>query len=89
MSKMAKEVKNFKINEKMNEVINYMGGTSYKVNPLDTLKMVTASSIFGEPQYYRKGEFAKKGGTGIITDIDHLKDALEGKAGTIIVRKTL
>ncbi|MBR0431342.1 carbamate kinase [Candidatus Saccharibacteria bacterium] len=28
--------------------------------------------------------FAKKGGTGIITDIDHLKDALLGKAGTII-----
>lgn len=28
--------------------------------------------------------FAKKGGTGIITDIDHLKLALEGKAGTII-----
>ena len=28
--------------------------------------------------------FAKKGGVGIITDIDHLKDALSGKAGTII-----
>lgn len=30
--------------------------------------------------------FAKKGGTGIITDIDHLKDALKGKAGTIITK---
>ena len=29
--------------------------------------------------------FAKKGGAGIITDIDHLKEALAGKAGTIIV----
>lgn len=29
-------------------------------------------------------KFAKHGGIGIITDIDHLKDALKGKAGTII-----
>ena len=39
-------------------VTNFMGGTSYEVNPLDTLKMISASSIFGEPQYYRDGEFA-------------------------------
>lgn len=38
-------------------VINYMGGISYEVNPLMTLKMVSTSSIFGEPQYYRDGEF--------------------------------
>ncbi|MEE0887981.1 MAG: hypothetical protein U0L97_02095, partial [Candidatus Saccharimonadaceae bacterium] len=30
--------------------------------------------------------FAQKGGTGIITDITHLKDALKGKSGTIITR---
>ena len=29
-------------------------------------------------------KFAKKGGTGIITDIEHLKEALQEKAGTII-----
>jgi len=29
-------------------------------------------------------KFAKHGGTGIITDIDHLRDALKDKAGTII-----
>ncbi len=29
-------------------------------------------------------KFAEKGGVGIITDIDHLKDALSEKAGTII-----
>lgn len=34
-------------------VVNYMGGDSYVINPLDTLKMITASSIFGEPAYYR------------------------------------
>lgn len=36
-------------------VTNFMGGTSYKVNPLDTLRIVAASSIFGEPAYYRDG----------------------------------
>ncbi len=35
-------------------VTNFMGGDSYKVNPLDTLKLVAASSIFGEASYYRK-----------------------------------
>ena len=34
-------------------VVNFMGGVSYKLNPLETLKMISASSIFGEPQYYR------------------------------------
>ena len=29
-------------------------------------------------------KFAKKGGVGIITDIEHLSEALQGKAGTII-----
>lgn len=29
-------------------------------------------------------KFAEKGGIGIITDIEHLKEALQGKAGTII-----
>jgi hypothetical protein len=36
-------------------VQNFMGGTSYTLNPLDTLRIVAASSIFGEPQYYRDG----------------------------------
>ncbi len=40
---------------KKDTVVNFMGGESYRVNPLDTLKMITASSIFGEPSYYRKG----------------------------------
>ena len=31
-------------------------------------------------------KFAERGGTGIITDIDHLKDALADKAGTIITK---
>ena len=36
-----------------NAVKNFMGGTSYTLNPLDTLRIVAASSIFGEPSYYR------------------------------------
>lgn len=41
-------------------VENFMGGTSYTLKPLDTLKIIAASSIFGEPQYYRDGEGSKK-----------------------------
>jgi hypothetical protein len=36
-------------------VENFMGGNSYKLSPLQTLKIVAASSIFGEPQYYKNG----------------------------------
>ncbi|MDO4867770.1 MAG: TROVE domain-containing protein [Clostridia bacterium] len=35
---------------------NFMGGISYTVNPLDALKLISASSIFGEPQYYRDSD---------------------------------
>jgi hypothetical protein len=72
MSNKVKETKERKIFDKMKPVTNYMGGTSYKMNPIDTLKMVTASSIFGEPQYYRDGEFAQKGVRDGITVIDRI-----------------
>lgn len=42
-------------------VTNYMGGISYTLNPLDTLKIITASSIFGEAQYYNDGGKAEAG----------------------------
>ena len=35
---------------------NFMDGISYTVNPLDTLRLISASSVFGEPQYYRDGD---------------------------------
>ena len=38
------------------------------------------------PKVQAASAFASKGGVGIITDIDHLKEALKGKAGTIIVK---
>jgi hypothetical protein len=34
---------------------NFMGGISYSPSPLQKLKLVSASSIFGEPAYYRDG----------------------------------
>lgn len=38
------------------KVRNYMAGVSFKLNPLDTLRIMATSSIFGEPQYYRRGD---------------------------------
>ena len=64
MSKMSKVVKETRkeeiqaqIDVKNRKVTNFMGGDSFELNPLDTLKMVSASSIFGEPAYYRDGTF--------------------------------
>lgn len=34
------------------KVKNFMDGNSYEGNPLTTLKIISASSIFGEPKYY-------------------------------------
>lgn len=44
------------------KVVNFMGETSYNLSPLQTLKIVAASSIFGEPQYYRDGIRKTSGG---------------------------
>ena len=49
VSKM-KEKNDLRLDE---TVTNFMGGDSYVLTPVETLKMVTASSIFGEPSYYR------------------------------------
>ncbi len=56
MSKISKKVSSMKEVNKLKPaeiVTNFMGGDSYKFNPIDTLKMIAASSIFGEPAYYR------------------------------------
>ena len=48
----SKMVENQKL--KPDEIVkNFMGGESYKLNPIDSLRMIAASSIFGEPSYYR------------------------------------
>lgn len=51
-------------------VTNFMGGDSYAVNPMTTLKMLSASSIFGEPQYYR--------GSGLASSKRTTNELLEG-----------
>ena len=59
-SKMTNEVKAQREAETSKAVVNFMAGVSYEINPLDNLKMITASSIFGEPSYYRNGSFGEK-----------------------------
>jgi hypothetical protein len=62
MSKMSKAVAGMREEAELRRdetVANFMGGDSYVINPIDTLKMITASSIFGEPSYYR-GSKSKK-----------------------------
>lgn len=56
MSRISKAAAKMVENQKLrpDEVVkNFMGGESYKLNPIDTLRMIAASSIFGEPSYYR------------------------------------
>lgn len=45
--------------KKSNSVINFMDGESFAVDPITTLKMLCASSFFGEAQYYRNGADTK------------------------------
>ena len=48
-------------NEMYESVVeNFMGGNSFELSPLQTLKIIAASSIFGEPQYYRDGVNSEK-----------------------------
>ena len=73
MSKMSKaaaslsEANSLRLGE---TTTNFMGGDSYVLNPLTTMKMVTASSIFGEPQYYRESSMSndKYHGTKYVID---------------------
>lgn len=62
MSKMSKAVSQMNENNSLRRdevVTNFMSGDSYKINPLDTLKMIAASSIFMEPSYYRDSKSSK------------------------------
>ena len=74
LSNAVKETRKNELQEKKNietkKVVNFMGGDSFELNALDTLKMVTTSSIFGEPSYYRNGEFEKTNveKSSIVTD---------------------
>lgn len=55
MSKLKKySVKPEKVNP--NKVVNFMGGNSYKISPLETLKIISMSSIFAEPSFYKSSK---------------------------------
>ena len=60
IERIVKEVRTSREKAVNKTVTNFMGGNSYEINAIDTMKMVTASSIFGEPQYYRDGAFKEK-----------------------------
>jgi hypothetical protein len=99
MSKMSSAVKSTtKGTYGGTRVDNFMGGGSFKLNPIETLKMVTASSIFGEPAYYRNGAFASKTSERVIgeqrysthqlvKDETILSSEFEGKTTSDIWRK--
>ena len=76
MAKMLDSVKQTRSDVKTKRVTNFMGGNSFELNALDTLKMVTASSIFGEPSYYRNGEFNDARITDGTYYVDELMEAL-------------
>ena len=65
------------------KVVNFMGGTSYKLTPLNTLKIIAASAIFGEPQYYKGGIVAKASVFNYTSSIDaHRIPFVKGRENT-------
>ena len=48
------------------KTVNYMGGVSFNMSPLETLKMVASSSMFMEPKYYQKESADKYEGTIVL-----------------------
>ena len=75
-------------------VVNFMGGDSYVINPLDTLKMITASSIYGEPSYYRDSASAKKTCGKYTLDSRYVTDSVipseyEGKLTNVVMEEAI
>lgn len=98
MSKMSKAVSEMREETELRRsetVKNFMDGESYVINPLDTLKMVTASSIYGEPSYYVDSNDTKKTITkcGAYFSVDPLiddcviPDSYKGKTTNVIMEE--
>ena len=76
---------------------NFMGGISYRINPVDTLKMISASSVFGEPQYYRRGKNAgatildgRCGEDRLFTEYSlHMLDPFKGMSTSEVMEKAI
>lgn len=93
MSKLSKAVSEMnQINSlRLDETVkNFMNGDSYVINPLDTLKMITASSIFSEPSYYRDGKRSGKYCvSALIRDFSVLPKEYEGLNTETIMEKAI
>ena len=79
MSKISKAaaVMNEQANLRKSETVtNFMGGDSYVVDPLTTLRMVSSSSIFGEPSYYRDSSMG--GRSGVSSTVARVVEFLGG-----------
>lgn len=69
MSKLTSKAKKPDTSDKNKEfkVTNFMSGTSFKLSAMETLRIVTTSSIFGEPQYYKDGDRAPRTIKNVLT----------------------
>lgn len=79
MSKISKAAADIRSQENLRNELrvdetetNYMGGQSYKVDPITTLRMVTASSIFGEISYYEDSKLGKRRSSGTTSGFMHM-----------------
>lgn len=76
MSRLSREVKKTASEKKFHEntVINFEGGESFIINPLQRLQMIAGSSIFGEASFYRSnvkdGKFGVNNGQGWWGEVD-------------------
>lgn len=61
---------------------NFMGGDCYTVDPILKLKMVTASSIFGEPTYYPVGDKKPNKRVTIIKSEEYVGTLFRDRNGT-------
>lgn len=63
MSRLSKETKKRIERQALkpaHTVENFMGGSSYKLDPLTSLRLIACSSIFGEPSYYRNSGMSRE-----------------------------
>lgn len=93
MSKFSKSSKKSVAEHRVHQgksVTNFMGGTSYELNPLDTLRIVAASSIFGEPSYYRGSHDKPRNiDTLLKTDVLGIYEGTEVETTTSVFTKAI
>ena len=86
MSRIANEVK--KSQPSRGTTTNFMGGKNYTLSALQTLKMITASSVFGEPSYYRPSKESPRQVDKLIGENDVLYN-YQGRTTTQIMEDAI